>query len=219
MEETRCRCCGREAEKKETAFLLLSDGSMICGECTLRVRILYPRSFTWVNVYYTGDTDDDYDSDEDTRWIDPLSDISFEEFQSALERADEERSARRARFGDSRAYFSVDDISRVIKYSGKGRKLATDEYAVTGTVLLGTVGNTGVIRVARREKALTKDIKRVETPHDNSSATDKASYIPEGCYGGLILDGDGKGSSTDAAKAVYDGVYPALHERGIYLAA
>lgn len=29
----------------------------------------------------------------------------------------------------------------------------------------------------------------------------------------------GKGSSPDAAKAVYDGLYPALRERGVYLAA
>ncbi|MBE7007573.1 MAG: TIGR01440 family protein [Ruminococcaceae bacterium] len=29
----------------------------------------------------------------------------------------------------------------------------------------------------------------------------------------------GKGSSPDAAKAIYDGLYPALHERGVYLAA
>ncbi len=29
----------------------------------------------------------------------------------------------------------------------------------------------------------------------------------------------GKGSSKDAAKAIYDGIYPALHERGVYLAA
>lgn len=29
----------------------------------------------------------------------------------------------------------------------------------------------------------------------------------------------GKGSSMDAAKAIYDGIYPALHERGVYLAA
>lgn len=29
----------------------------------------------------------------------------------------------------------------------------------------------------------------------------------------------GKGSSLDAAKAVYDGIYPALRERGVYLAA
>uniref|UniRef100_UPI003FED94D8 DUF436 family protein n=1 Tax=Candidatus Limivicinus sp. TaxID=3030905 RepID=UPI003FED94D8 len=29
----------------------------------------------------------------------------------------------------------------------------------------------------------------------------------------------GKGSSMEAAQAVFDGIYPVLHERGIYLAA
>ena len=29
----------------------------------------------------------------------------------------------------------------------------------------------------------------------------------------------GKGSSLEAAQAVFDGIYPVLHERGIYLAA
>ena len=98
-----------------------------------------------------------------------------EEFRIALARADGERSVRRERFGDSRAYFSVDDISRVIRYSGKGRKAATDEYSVTGTALLGTAGNAGVIRVARRGKTFAKDIKRVEIPHDNSGAMEKGA--------------------------------------------
>jgi hypothetical protein len=190
MEKETCRCCGREAEKREPDFVQLADGSMICGACAGRVRILYPKSFTWVNVYYSGDTDDDYGSDEDTRWIDPLSGISFEAFQDALKRADEERRARRARYGESRAYFNVDEISRVIKYPGKGRKVATDEYAVAGTVLLGAVDSTGVISVARKEKTFTKAIKRVETPHGGSSAMEKAASVSEGCYGGLILDGD-----------------------------
>ncbi|MBR1689880.1 MAG: hypothetical protein IJ713_03785 [Oscillibacter sp.] len=190
MEKERCRCCGREAEKRDHDFVELADGSMICGECAGRVRILYPKSFTWVNVCYSGDTDDDYDSDEDTRWIDPLSDISFETFRDALKRADEERIARKTRCGKSKAYFNVDEIRRVIKYPGKGRKVATDEYAVIGTVLLGTVDSTGVISVARREKTFTKAIKRVEAPLKNSSAMEKAAFLSEGCYGGLILEGD-----------------------------
>ena len=190
MGKERCRCCGMEDQKRDHVFVELADGSMICGECAGRVRILYPKSFTWVNVYYSGDTDDDYASDEDTRWIDPLSDISFEAFQTALKRADEERIARKSRYGESKAYFNVDEISRVIKYPGKGRKVATDEYVVTGTVLLGTVDSTGVISVARKEKTFTKDIKRVETPHANSSVMENAAFISEGCCGGLILDGD-----------------------------
>ena len=61
-EKERCRCCGREVEKRDRDFAALSDGSIICGECAGRVRILYPKSLTWVNVYYSGDTDYDYDS-------------------------------------------------------------------------------------------------------------------------------------------------------------
>ena len=192
MGKEKCRCCGKEAQKRDHVFVELADGSMICGECAARVRILYPKSFTWVNVYYSSDTDDDddYYSNEDTRWIDPLSDISFGAFQDALKKADEERIARKARLGASKAYFNVDEISRMIKYPGKGRKVATNEYVVTGTVLLGAVDSTGVISVARKEKSFTKDIKRVETPHANSSVMEKTAFLSEGCYGGLILEGD-----------------------------
>ena len=190
MGTERCRCCRREADKRDHDFVELADGSMICGACALQVRILYPKSFTWVNIHYSSDIDDDYYSDEDTRWIDPLSAITFEAFQDALKRAGEERIARRARYGASKAYFNVDEISRVIKYPGKGRKVATDEYVVTGTVLLGTVDDTGVISIARKEKCFTKDIKRVEAPHDNSSVLEKTLFLSEGCYGGLILAGD-----------------------------
>ncbi len=41
-----------------------------------------------------------------------------------------------------------------------------------------------------------------------------------GCSSSEIMGGDiGKASSLDAAKAVFDGVYPVLKESGIYLAA
>ena len=41
-----------------------------------------------------------------------------------------------------------------------------------------------------------------------------------GCSSSEIMGGDiGKASSIDAAKAVFDGIYPILKEKGIYLAA
>lgn len=41
-----------------------------------------------------------------------------------------------------------------------------------------------------------------------------------GCSSSEIMGGDiGKASSIDAAKAVFDGIYPVLKEKGIYLAA
>ncbi len=46
MGKERCRCCRREAETRDYDFVELADDSMICGECALQVRILYPKSFT-----------------------------------------------------------------------------------------------------------------------------------------------------------------------------
>lgn len=62
--------------------------------CCAAVRILYPKSITWVNVYYSGDTDDDYDSDEDAVWLDPIAEIDLASFRDAKARAETERAAR-----------------------------------------------------------------------------------------------------------------------------
>ena len=41
-----------------------------------------------------------------------------------------------------------------------------------------------------------------------------------GCSSSEVLGGRiGKASSTDGARAVFDGIYPVLRERGVYLAA
>lgn len=48
----------------------------------------------------------------------------------------------------------------------------------------------------------------------------RGALIVVGCSSSeLVGEHIGKGSSMDAAKAVFDGIYPALKERGIYLAA
>ena len=41
-----------------------------------------------------------------------------------------------------------------------------------------------------------------------------------GCSSSEVLGGHiGKASSLEAAQAVFEGIYPVLHERGVYLAA
>ena len=73
MEKRTCACCGGEIPAKDTEAVTLADGATVCSTCCAAVRILYPKSITWVNVYYSGDTDDDYDSDEDAVWLDPIA--------------------------------------------------------------------------------------------------------------------------------------------------
>ena len=49
---------------------------------------------------------------------------------------------------------------------------------------------------------------------------EKGDILIVGCSTSEVMGARiGKGSSTAAAKAIYDGIYPALHERGVYLAA
>lgn len=49
---------------------------------------------------------------------------------------------------------------------------------------------------------------------------EKGDIFIVGCSTSEIMGAHiGKGSSLEAAKAVYDGLYPALNERGVYLAA
>jgi len=146
MEKRTYACCGGEIPAKDTEAVTLSNGAAVCSACCAAVRILYPKSITWVNVYYSGDTDDDYDSDEDAVWLDPIAEIDLASLRDAKARAETERAARRAAFGESHAYFRVEDNSRIIKNAGRGRRVPTDEYAVSGTVLLGEAP-------ARRERA------------------------------------------------------------------
>ena len=54
----------------------------------------------------------------------------------------------------------------------------------------------------------------------NASQLKRGDIFIVGCSTSEVMGQRiGKGSSLDAAKAVYEGLYPALHERGIFLAA
>lgn len=188
--KTICRACGAAIGKKDPGAVILADSSAICGTCVGPVRIIHPKSAAWANVFWSDDAIDEYGSDEEFICVDPLADLTFDGFREALKEAEEERAARRDRYGGSKAYFRVDDHRRIIKYPGKGRRVATEEYAVIGTVLLGAVAGGDTACAVRREGRFTKTIKRVEMPRDNSPATYRTDHIPEGCAGRLIWDGD-----------------------------
>ena len=179
MKNKVCACCGGELSKKDRFASVLSDGSEVCGRCVGEVRILYPKSLTVLDL------------DDDFEWIDPLHDVSLEAFLASKQRAAGERAARWEKYGPAFACFEVDETFRIIRDVGRGRKAFTDEYAITGTVLLGEIRGIGVLRVRRREKVYTKEIKRVELPGDErSTVMTKAEAIPEGCFGQIIVTGD-----------------------------
>lgn len=69
-------------------------------------------------------------------------------------------------------------------------------------------------------KNITNDAKKAIIELIEISKIKSGELLVVGCSSSEIMGGDiGKASSIDAAKAVFDGIYPVLKEKGIYLAA
>lgn len=67
---------------------------------------------------------------------------------------------------------------------------------------------------------ITNEAKKAITELIEISGIKSGEMLVIGCSSSEIMGGDiGKASSVDAAKAVFDGIYPVLKEKGIYLAA
>lgn len=67
---------------------------------------------------------------------------------------------------------------------------------------------------------IKKQAKKVVTELIEISKIKSGDILVIGCSSSEIMGGDiGKASSIDAAKAVFDGIYPILKEKGIFLAA
>ena len=189
----QCTICGMD--RKEIAFDVsyLAQEKPVCTACAGKVRILYPRSFTWAKYQPDMDRDHEYhgpSDDDDGFWFDPLREMTKEEFAEAEMRSDAERSTRRAKYGNAKGYFRVDNNERPILDLGKGKKAPSKEYELEGVAELGSVPARAVLTVTRREKTYKVPIKRVEIARGDSLATQKVDAIPEGFWGRIILDGD-----------------------------
>ena len=67
---------------------------------------------------------------------------------------------------------------------------------------------------------ITSEAKKAITELIETSGIESGEIFVIGCSSSEIMGGDiGKASSMDAAKAVFEGIYPILKENGIYLAA
>ena len=116
-----CTACGRTVTENDQTMAVLKDELPLCHDCAVKVRILYPRSFTWQNTDPESSDGLTGGSDERTVWVDPLAEMTLEEYRDAAERAETVRNKRREELGGAQAYFRVDDNKRRLKNVGKGR--------------------------------------------------------------------------------------------------
>jgi uncharacterized protein (TIGR01440 family) len=70
------------------------------------------------------------------------------------------------------------------------------------------------------DSEITKQVRSALEELLQAAHLERGDIFIVGCSTSEIMGAHiGKGSSPDAAKAVYDGLYPALKERGVFLAA
>ena len=183
-----CTACGRTVREDDGETAYLKDDLPLCRECAAKIRILYPRSFTWQSTYTESSDGFDAGSDERTVWVDPLADMTMEEYREALPAAESVRERMRAELGGGKAYFRVDDNKRRLKNAGKGRIVPSD-YTVSGTVILGSFTAEDTIRVHRRGKTLT--VKADSAERIIKGLVPKPSeFLDEGCHGILVFKED-----------------------------
>ncbi|MBQ6058986.1 MAG: hypothetical protein IJL39_02880 [Clostridia bacterium] len=203
IDVSTCACCKQPIGRKDRLAVELKDGHRVCSNCVSKVRILYPKDYTWQYVYRGSDDIDKNDYEEESLWIDPLRELRSYEFRSSLQDAEKERGLRRERYGNAPAYFRVDNNKRIIHEASRGRIVIKNEYAISGTVLLGEIEAGRRAQVKRRENSYSFEIKRVETPVSDTLSMEKADRIGEGCYGQLVLEMD--------ATCIYPGDILAIH--------
>ena len=69
-------------------------------------------------------------------------------------------------------------------------------------------------------KTITAQAEKLVNELIEKAKLKKGDLLVVGCSSSEIVgDEIGKGSSIEAAKAVFEGIYPTLKEKGIYLAA
>ena len=141
------------------------------------LRVLYPL----IRTLRETPGEDGYDVD----YIDPLDSLSEEELRSAPERAELRRSYLRQQYGDHKAIFEVDAVTKLYNTS-KGRRFYRDEYRIGGRVLLGDVALRDTAVVRRGEQPRELQIRKLG---DSREYISNLKELKEGSEGGLFAEG------------------------------
>ena len=104
------------------------------------LRIVYPLIRTlW----------EDPEGGYDVAYIDPLDSLSDAELRAAEGLAAQRREALKTQYGEHKALFEVDDISKLYNES-KGRRGYRNEYRIGGRVLFGCINRKDTAMISKR---------------------------------------------------------------------
>lgn len=164
-----CSFCGDKLSAKDPYKALLKDKSVLCGKCAEGMRIVKP-------VYLTVKSNGGYGYEPAAD--DPIMELTIEDVPWVQKDAAEERERRLAKYGDHKAVFVVDDVTKFMKED--------DTHEIYGRVMLGRIDKGDTLRVKRREGEYRKVVNKINKPEYNK----KTSYLTEGHEGNLMVSGD-----------------------------
>ena len=140
------------------------------------LRIVYPLIRTLL---------EDPEGGYDVAYIDPLDSLSDAELRAAEVRAEQRREALKTQYGEHKALFEVDDITKLYNES-KGHRTYRNEYRIAGQVLLGSISRKDTAAVARAEGAQSFRIQKLG---DSREYSNDLKEVKEGAEGGLFIEG------------------------------
>ncbi len=182
MDNTICSICGKTfnaspARDPGEAFsgwqdVALKDGNMVCSDCAEKVRILYPlrSSKKFLESAVRFGSSFIHGKDVTGRgWInvlvDPLEELTLEQFKQAQSDADEAAEALAARFPGAKAAAEADFTYRHhVKAGGTDQKPKYSdkkEHVTCVKVLFGEIKPGDIVSVSHKDREYTAKVEEV----------------------------------------------------------
>ena len=166
-----CGYCGKALEKHEIGTICLKDGQVVCADCADKTRILYPFRYTYVLTKssvafeWTYKNEGVYDNIISGQRIDPLSEMTLEEFRTAMEESIKAAEAQAARYADAQAVIEVDRVRRYFVNNGtqdKPKYSKRKHFGVSGKVLYGELITGAEVVVSHKDKEYSAKMEMLE---------------------------------------------------------
>ena len=157
-----CGNCGRAIEENEYGVVNLKDGQCVCKDCADQTRILYPyryvkelRESTIAKEYTKLKNEAIYGMTVGTRRLDPLTEMTLEEFRVALEESQKAAEAQAAQYAGAKAVIEADHVRKYYINIGSSEKPKYNKrkvYGVFGKVLHGELITGAEVVVSHKDR-------------------------------------------------------------------
>ena len=167
-----CVCCGKTIEEKEQDVVPLKDGQFVCADCADETRILYPYRYTKVltqseipTFIRVNHRDESYhEMIIQGRRIDPLREMTAEEFRAAFDRSREAAEAQAARYAGAKAVIEADHVKRFFPNSGSEQNPKYGKrkiFGVFGKIVHGQLLPGAEVAVSHKDREVRARIEEL----------------------------------------------------------